>query len=144
VRYNGVTYRCIKANVAGSAGPPPNNSWVQDNHPTPLVLDAWGNPIIFVPASGLINVFTGSAGGGDSAVTALPSVYTSNPPNAKRPLPPITSPEGQNDARYNLATFSFNHTDEPGDYPPGRPFFVSGGPDGDISTGEDNVYSFEK
>ena len=25
----------------------------------------------------------------------------------------------------------------------GRPFFASAGPDGDFSTGDDNVYSFE-
>jgi type II secretory pathway pseudopilin PulG len=61
----------------------------------PILLDGWGNPIIFVPSLGLTGVTVGG--------------------QANQPV---------------LA-------------PDNRPFFVSAGEDGDFSTGDDNVYSFE-
>jgi hypothetical protein len=147
VRFQGATFRCVAAN-AGASPPPPttppnapasNTNWVQDDNPTPLILDAWGNPIIFVPATGLINVFTG-AGTADATVAALPPWIGTTPPGVSRRLPAITSPEGQNDPTYNPPPTAV----PPGQKPPGRPFFVSAGPDGDLSTGDDNLYSFEK
>jgi prepilin-type N-terminal cleavage/methylation domain-containing protein len=147
VRYQGATFRCVKAN-AGASPPVPttppnapasNTNWVQDDNPTPLILDAWGNPIIFVPATGLINVFTG-AGTPDATVAALPPPIGSIPAGISRRLPAITSPEGQNDPNYGPPAVAV----PPGQKPPGRPFFVSAGPDGDLSTGDDNLYSFEK
>ena len=56
----------------------------------PVLLDGWGNPIVYVPKTGLTS-------GGKT----------------------ITHPEG-------------------------RPFWASPGPDGDINTPDDNIYSFEK
>jgi hypothetical protein len=146
VRYQGATFRCIVAN-AGALPPVPttppsapaaNTNWVQDDNPTPLILDAWGNPIIFVPATGLINVYTG-AGTPDATVATLPPPVAFIPAGL-RSLPPITSPEGQNDPNYGPPVQNVF----PGVKPPGRPFFVSAGPDGDLSTGDDNLYSFEK
>jgi prepilin-type N-terminal cleavage/methylation domain-containing protein len=151
VRFNGATYRCIKSHTANSGNEPPpatqpptapakNTNWLQDPNPTPLILDAWGNPIIFVPASGLINVFTGK-GTSDTAVRGNPQLSPSAPSGVNRILLPVTSPEGENDPTYSTTPYK---TRMIGEYPTGRPFFVSGGPDGDISTGDDNVYSFEK
>jgi hypothetical protein len=140
VRYQGASYRCIKANVASAGSPPPSDSseWIQDGGPTPVILDAWGNPIIFVPATGLIDVFSG-AGSTDSSVAALP--LSNMPPNVSRKLPPITSPEGQNDPNYTTLPLPKQPV---GARANGRPFFVSAGPDGNLSTGDDNIYSFDK
>ena len=139
VRYQGSTFRCTAANY-GQAPPAPttganppayNNYWIQDADPTPLILDGWGNPLIIVPATGLVNV-RGNVGtsngttsgttitivnGSPSSVTSQLVPYPSEP--YARTLPPIQSPDN-------------------------RPFFVSAGPDGDLTTGDDNVYSFSK
>lgn len=81
----------------------------------PLVLDAWGNPVLFVGSRGLDGVTIGSETGEKlvTSVGVLPS-----PPGA----PPL-----------------------PSSHPPpagARPFFASAGPDGNFQTGDDNIYSF--
>jgi prepilin-type N-terminal cleavage/methylation domain-containing protein len=93
-----------------ASGPP-----MPSDDSVPLLLDGWGNPIIFVPggqlgtgtklnSDGSVAVNSGSmrSGSGTSAITTQAS-----------------SPDG-------------------------RPFFASAGPDGDFSNGDDNLYSFEK
>ena len=150
VRYQGVTYRCIKTHVASSGPQPPaptqppalpaqNTTWEQDPNPTPLILDAWGNPLVFVPASGLINV-RGNLSAGANGATVTGICKKNGVPVTPAPgfgvLPPVLSPEAANGPNYNEVA--------PGDRPQGRPFFASAGPDGDLSTGDDNVYSFEK
>lgn len=93
----------------------------------PVLLDAWGNPIIFVPASGLRGVYLGDPAG-EFVITSV-KVYSATelpdgiiPPNA-RPFFASAGPDG---------TFS-----------------RLPGPDGsvgsadDISGGDDNLYSFE-
>ena len=65
---------------------------ILDKH---ILLDAWTNPIIFVPGTGLAGV---NVGGASKTIQA----------------------------------------------PNNRPFFVSAGPDGDFSLGDDNLYSFEQ
>jgi len=75
----------------------------------PVVLDAWGNPIIFVPASGMI--VTLNSIGEQRLITS----------SKVRQIPPT---------EYAA--------------PSDRPFFASAGPDGDFSTGDDNLYSFEQ
>lgn len=114
------TYRCINSNLAATATEPYTDTadWVADNDPTPLLLDAWGNPLIFVPATGLINVRTGSASSGDLTIVALPGSGAITGYN-RTIAAPIQSPDNQ-------------------------PYFASAGPDGDLSTGDDNVYSFSK
>jgi prepilin-type N-terminal cleavage/methylation domain-containing protein len=162
VRYNGSAWRCILSHTSSNSTIPPsaatqppqapasNQYWQQDNNPTPILLDGWGNPIIFVPATGLINVYGnynadmhGNAkyplSGSDLNVAALPQ--STLPSGVSRALDPITSPEGENDP---------NNRGQPlptipvGQNPRGRPFWASGGPDGDLSTGDDNLYSFQK
>jgi len=98
----------------------------------PVVLDGWGNPIIFVPASGLYNVHFSSDQNG-----AAPHLITSSK---------MRVPNGNND-RANVRV--------------DRPFFASAGPDGvfgyvdtnlngsyetatDKPGGDDNIYSFEQ
>lgn len=80
----------------------------------PIVVDAWDNPIIFVPASGLTGVTIKDHG-------------------AERHV--ITSKGVLEEAEVLAGTAS----------PAAgvRPFFASAGPDGDFTTGDDNVYSFE-
>ena len=76
-----------------------------DDTTVPLVADAWGNPIIFVPGNGLQGVKVGVRGDGS---------YPSETSNLT-----IRSPDN-------------------------RPFFASAGPDGDMSRGDDNLYSFQQ
>lgn len=153
VRYGGYTFRCKQTNVAALGTVPqipPTSSdpyWEQDPNVPPLLLDAWGNPIIFVPATGLINV-RGNLSGGAGSPTTVTAIFKNQPPGGTQnafpsvalpnvtTLVPILSPEGANGPNYNsVAT---------GGRVDGRPFFASGGPDGNLSTGDDNLYSFEK
>ena len=80
----------------------------------PLILDAWGNPIIFVGSGGLKGVW----------FEAHRTSPTAEPPNKK-----VTSVGVLDES---VATPQS-----------ARPFFASAGPDGDIETGDDNMYSFE-
>jgi prepilin-type N-terminal cleavage/methylation domain-containing protein len=84
----------------------------------PVLLDGWKNPIIFVPASGLVvNLAHGAAnattGGGPAStqyIVRTSGVYPT-------PFPPVAG----ND----------------------RPFFASAGQDGNFTNGDDNLYSFQ-
>lgn len=67
-----------------------------------IFLDAWRNPIIFVPGGGLADVQSYDP----TTATKLSNPFT------------VKSPDG-------------------------RPFWVSAGPDGNIRTNSDNIYSFE-
>jgi prepilin-type N-terminal cleavage/methylation domain-containing protein len=78
-----------------------------------FLLDSWGNPILFVPSGGLVNV---RFGGQTSTVTGQSAVGTTTTAGGGQIT--VTSPDS-------------------------RPFFVSAGPDGDVSLGDDNVYSFQ-
>lgn len=85
----------------------------------PLVLDAWGNPILFVGSDGLAEV-----------------TFDSQKASATAPAPPrrVTST-----GVVTLPTVTDANRSKSW-----RPFFASAGPDGDFKTGDDNVYSFEQ
>jgi hypothetical protein len=86
-------------------------------------LDGWNNPIIFVPGTGL-------------RVRRLNGQQSLNPTDMSQTWIDI-SPEGK---VKNLGS----KTQPPVVTQPGRPFFASAGPDGDFTTGDDNIYSFEQ
>jgi hypothetical protein len=105
----------------------------------PLLLDGWGNPILFVPGGGFgLSVATPGPGvvwidGVNYGVVTSAGVYT-----------PATTPS------YDAAGLPT------GSIIPNQPFFVSAGADGDFSNGhgwtsgtpnanqtDDNVYSFK-
>ena len=145
-----VFYRAI---VDAPVGPPPavtatsdplpaaQNGWEATTNalsggpavtPEPVVLDAWHNPILYCPASGVIGVWTGGKPG--KAGTVYHVQNPASPPALSAiPLPPGIS---------SLTTGTFTFAG-PIVAPDGRPFFASAGPDGDFTTGDDNVYSFE-
>jgi prepilin-type N-terminal cleavage/methylation domain-containing protein len=80
-----------------------------------ILLDGWGNPIIFVPRGGLhVNIKDPSTG---NLVTYVVRSTGSYPVTGSQD-PPMTGNE--------------------------RPFFASAGQDGDFTQGEDNVYSFQE
>ena len=92
----------------------------------PLPVDAWGNPIIFVPRGGLKNVLLKATGPGTN--NRITSVGIDNTSYSANQIPPV--PSGA------------------------QPFFASAGPDGafdrlpgvgdvPVPAGDDNVYSFE-
>ena len=73
---------------------------------TPVILDAWGNPILFIPCG-----------------------------------PNLVNPSSPNGGLSNV-TLSKAQTGiiRPTDF---RPFFASAGADGNVASGDDNIYSFE-
>jgi hypothetical protein len=86
----------------------------------PMLLDGWGNPIIFVP-SGVL--------GTGAALSPGPT------PPLGYPIPgsgAIVSSPGSSGASIQVSS------------PDGRPFWASAGPDGIFRLGDDNMYSFEK
>ena len=111
----------------GANGTPSTPNWADESAaPTgaPLLLDGWGNPIIFVPATGLRVRLLNGKSDYDPADPAQNFI--------------IISPEGR------VQTYSAALTGSPFVLSPGKPFFASAGPDGDFSKGDDNVYSFEQ
>jgi type II secretory pathway pseudopilin PulG len=116
----------------GPVDPTNDPATTLDETTAPVMLDGWGNPIIFVPASGLRGVSLGDREGATAA-----------------PLYVITSVKPYLDTALPTDTIA----------PNARPFFASAGPDGvfdlapgddgqygtadDVSGGDDNVYSFE-
>jgi prepilin-type N-terminal cleavage/methylation domain-containing protein len=110
--------------VSHQAAAPPSGvgNWATDvTPPTPVLLDAWDNPIIFVPGTGL-------------RVRKLNGQQANNPASVDQTFI-VISPEGQVSDLPNQA---------PSVTKPGRPFFASAGPDGDFAKGDDNLYSFEQ
>ncbi len=107
--------------------------WVDETaypHGAPLLLDGWGNPIIFVPASGLhVKLLNGQG----SYLSADPPGVTSTSTNSQEYI--IVSPEGH---------VTNQGSSNPYCDRPGRPFFASAGPDGDFTKGDDNIYSFDQ
>jgi len=85
-----------------------------DESQYPIVLDGWGNPILFVPASGMRDV-------------KLNGVTNNNGMRL------VTSSKLRDNSANDWANQAVD-----------RPFFASAGPDGDFSTGDDNIYSFEQ
>ena len=102
--------------------------------PDPVLLDAWGNPILMAPAAGLVNVWTNctkSAGpifmppqwGGSVVPTTQLQAWAF----------PIPTSEGSSQPYYQKPIVA----------PDNKPFFYSAGPDGDFTAGDDNIYSFD-
>jgi hypothetical protein len=114
-------YLCKLGGVPGGATPTSPQFDRDTTAGAPLLLDAWQNPIIFVPASGLR---VRKLGAGKTLV-----------PADKTQTFIVTSPEGK--------TALDTSSGLPYTTQVGRPFFASAGPDGDFATGDDNIYSFE-
>jgi len=108
----------------------------------PVVLDGWGNPILFVPSGGLAGVTASGSpdwnpniaySAGDivkdySDSQRVTKKYYTAIANHKSNIQPYLSPQN-----WFEGIRSRN----------GRPFFVSAGPDGVFSLGDDNVNSIE-
>lgn len=102
-----------------------------DESATPIPLDPWGNPIIFVPGAGL------AVAGPYSGGTTYPKgSYVTQGTTVYRAL------EGTQEAPPSPAWEQVPSAPQPAS-PDGRPFFASAGPDGDFSAADDNIYSFE-
>ncbi len=93
------------------------------NLSSPILLDGWGNPIIFVPAGGLVTKVSGTPNGAPVLVRSSGTIVLTGGLTAKSP-PPLKD----ND----------------------HPFWASAGPDGDFyggnntNGGDDNIYSFQQ
>ena len=116
-----------KLQVQLASGAPGNYNTGTGGRPMPtIVLDGWGNPIIFVPSGGLCGVGSNATdpdamwvGGkaGETDAKAVVSVDPAGNPPANS-VRQIKSPDN-------------------------RPFWASAGPDGNFCTADDNMYSFE-
>jgi prepilin-type N-terminal cleavage/methylation domain-containing protein len=85
----------------------------------PVLLDGWGDPIIFV-SGGLLGATAPNPANLNPNGTVIPGTGA------------IQSGSGSSAITLQVKS------------PDGRPFWASAGPDGDFSQGDDNMYSFEK
>lgn len=122
--------------VAPGVAPVPGTDtadWARDFG---AVLDGFGNPILFVPSSGL------HIGRGHSPTRSYDvgdRVWVSPTPGARQYFECIqAAPVGT-----SVTNTAFWRPAEPVRSPDGKPFWVSAGPDGDFDTPGDNLYSFE-
>ncbi len=140
------------ANTSGLGGP--------TQVTTTLLLDSWGNPILFVPGYGVAGVAVSGAVTYNSNTTysrGTRAVYDEQ----TQPEPPtgtavpirdfftwVNQASGININPPAANPFTIVPYTDPNwgglCAPDLRPFFVSAGPDGDISKGDDNVYSYEQ
>jgi prepilin-type N-terminal cleavage/methylation domain-containing protein len=107
----------------------------------PILVDAWKNPIIFVPGGGLAVAATYNSSkvykkgslviSGSTLYRALKDGTLAAPANADWE----TLPAG---------AFTSNGVAGIVTAPGNRPFFASAGPDGDFQAPDDNMYSFEQ
>ena len=101
----------------------------------PILVDAWGNPIIFVPGGGL--AIAAAYNGGQSY---LKGSIVANGGNFYRALK-ATNAATSDTASWEQLPAGFNPiVTAPGN----RPFFASAGADGDFQAPDDNMYSFEQ
>ena len=123
-------FRAVKDDPAV---PPTNDgtNWVNVAQPDPVILDTFRNPVLFCPAGGLVGMWTGGAPGDSAAIYHVQNPTTNNFPSS------VTAANGK--------TYALTLTNVAGPIvaPDGKAFFASAGPDGDFTTGDDNVYSFE-
>jgi type II secretory pathway pseudopilin PulG len=128
VKHKAKNYICTESEP-GTTPPDASSQWREDTAATPMLKDGWGNPIIFVPATGLrVRMLLDASNLLDSAVQS-DQKYTRVVTSAG-----LVDP---NDPTLNYNTANYRA-------PAGvKPFFASAGPDGNFATGDDNVYSFE-
>ena len=83
-----------------------------------IVLDGWGNPIIFVPPAGLVvNIHDQSTNKDNSYCVRTTGTFPFKDQNSYNTQHPLSRAD--------------------------RPFFAAAGQDGDFTKGEDNIYSFQ-
>ncbi len=140
-------FRCITQNANGvqlTAPPVAGADWELTGEHVPLLLDAWGNPIIYVPRPNMVPNSDGPPpividwysrysliiGTGSGRIVWPARAYPAKPGNAN------------NEKDYNYIYNAFGHY---------QAFLASAGTDGNMGgnpthpgTGNDNVYSFEK
>ena len=128
VKYNNRFYICRVANF-NSSTTPGSGFWSQpyQDNPNPIFvpLDAWGNPIRYVGATGLDRL----------KVDAAASKYWMGPDPAE--------PSESSYSTIAMPDNTWNWLKRKRASPSFRPFWVSAGPDGDFKTDDDNIYSFE-
>jgi type II secretory pathway pseudopilin PulG len=127
VTYQGRNYACVATPTTAAPvvnGATPWYDETANSRGVPVLIDGWGNPIIYVPATGLhVKLLNGQS----SYLASDPAAGTATQEFI------IISPEG---------SVSGNGSANPFVTRPGRPFFASAGPDGDFTKGDDNLYSF--
>jgi prepilin-type N-terminal cleavage/methylation domain-containing protein len=101
----------------------------------PIMADAWGNPIIFVPGGGLLtaDIYSAAKVYKKGSVVNNSGTFFRALKDGKLPAPAGSDWE-QLPAGFNPLVTA----------PGNRPFFASAGPDGDFQSPDDNVYSFEQ
>lgn len=121
-------YICILSHISSTANQPPNPIyWIPEptDNNTPVILDGWGNPVIFVPW-----------GLGADIVWSSPNPVPAGVLVVAGDRGIVMTAAGPIAPKLNARPIEVGR--------PSRPFFGSAGPDGDFSKGDDNLYSFEK
>lgn len=102
----------------------------------PILLDAWNNPIIIVPPPNIDPTFVAS---NLADCYGLVGVVVDEQAGLR-----VVNPGGVNlPGRDLYPTAAMSSAQQIARLRHFRPFFVSAGPDGDFSTHDDNIYSFE-
>ena len=107
----------VHGTADGTKGNPPKLTPTNDEKTIdpPIILDGWNNPVIFVGSDGLAGVrFASRNDNKDYRVTSTGIIEGTG----------LVNPAERSKSW--------------------RPFFASAGPDGDFTTGDDNVYSFDQ
>lgn len=100
------------------------------------ILDGFGNPILFVPSSGL---HIGGRYMSGRSYDVGDRVFVASSPGVRQYFECIqAAPAGT-----SPSNTSFWRPAQPIRSPDGKPFWASAGPDGDFDTPGDNLYSFE-
>jgi prepilin-type N-terminal cleavage/methylation domain-containing protein len=103
--------------------------------PDPVLLDAWGNPILMAPAAGLINVWTNC--------TNSAALLNQSPPQWGGSVTPTTQLQAWAYPVPSSEAPGQTYFQKPIVAPDNKPFFYSAGPDGLYNAGDDNIYSFD-
>ena len=109
----------------------------------PIPVDAWNNPIIFVPSGGLIIADAYNVNKAYKVGSIVLTSFSTPPMTAVafRALKAGKLPAPTNADPWEQLPANFQHiVTAPGN----RPFWASAGPDGDFQTPDDNIYSFEQ
>lgn len=133
----------------------------------PLLLDAWGNPLIFVPDD-FVGIRTSPSGTStgrvektgfigrnwdavrlgtpNSADTYFPEgtiAFTTSGSGANRTVTVARATRSHRKADVPFGDADYWQMIEPIRSPDRRPFWISAGPDGNFATADDNLYSFD-
>lgn len=156
---SGANYICYSVPAVDPiSGANPTNYWLRTTADTPVLLDAWNNPILQIPSCGFV-VQNGSTYRllTSAGAFTLPAVAGNNPSwgntYSYQPGDIVAYPGGGLGPGvwgiYRCINAASGNAQDPSHTVywtqiPTRSYFASAGPDGNFAATDDNIYSFER